>query len=159
MTNTIDWNNIETIVATTKQNLNDKFESVQQVYDFQNVFLIALKNELEMLAEAKPSAFARVAINQCEAVWGELYQAEEESDNVKFACELVIAFKDASESGWITLAWLVSVARHVIGFSHYHASKAAEKGNTTALKVAAHYKNILNQFDDLATVIWQVIEN
>ena len=158
MTNIISWDNIEAVASNTKQSLNDKFESFQEVYDFQNVFLIALKNELELLAEAKPSAFARVAINQCEAVWGELYQAEEESDDVKFACDLVIAFKESSESGWITLAWLVSVARHTIGFTHHHASKAAENGNTNALKVAVHYKSILNQFDDLSQVIWQVIE-
>ena len=66
----------------------------------------------------------RLAQKATESLWGDLYQAEENSEALTDCAQLVKAFKAECESAWVHLMWLLEMSQFTLEFGAYWAGSS-----------------------------------
>ena len=139
----ITWNNISEITDSSKKVIGQSINSLDDLNAIQNVFIAAVGHELGRLADQSDESVYTMAASATEALWGNLYQCDSESDTLSDTAQLVASFKNEAESAWLNLMWLLAVSKFSLEAGVYYAAQASENGNTNAIEhLASHKKNL-----------------
>ena len=156
-TASVTWNTLDEVISSAKKNMGkEMFSSYQSLITHQNALVSWLGYQVDNLAEEMETKEARMTAKAVHSLWGDLYQMEDSEEEKTRRDELVdffVAFKNESESPWLTLTYTVSMVRFALDGGIYFASKAAEDGNTGALETLANFKSNKASFEDIADSI------
>ena len=153
MTFQITWDNLIEITDNSKKVIGQHIDSLDSLNAVQNVLIAALGAELDALSEQKDEVAYTVAAAATENLWGNLYQCEKDTEILKNISGLVTAFSHETEDRWLTLMWLMAVAKFSLEAGVHLSAEASENGNTNAIEHLATHKKNLAVYDAIMTTV------
>lgn len=149
MTAKFRFDNMNDVIDRSKKVFLEVTEgSYTNVIAFQNVLIAILGGEMKDLATQKDDVAAfRVCAMATEALWGELYQTDSDSDACQQAATMFEVARSEAEDRWLTMTWVISMVRYSLEFGEFLTSKAAEDGNTNAMEHCVTAKENLAKFN------------